>query len=97
MHRVWNVRTDRLLELLLLLLLLLLLKLLLGAIVVRWGWHRSRGGHGISGVRVHSSSEIRVGQCFGGGDALRGIKLQQAFQEVDRCGMVSIRSSRVAR
>ena len=60
MHGVWNVRAGRLLDLLLLLL-LLLLELLLGAIVVCCGWHRSGGRHGISSVRVHRSSEVRVG------------------------------------
>ena len=74
MHRVLNV-SGRLLDLLLLLLLLLLLELLLSAIVVCWWRHRSGGGYGISGVRVHRSSKIRMGQCFGGGDALGGVKL----------------------
>jgi hypothetical protein len=80
MHRVLDVRGGRWLDLLLLLLLLLLLELLLSAIVVCCRRHRGRGGHGISGVRVHISSEIRVGQCFGGGDALGRVKLQQALQ-----------------
>jgi len=74
MHGVLDVRGGWLLELLLLL--LLLLELLLGAIVVRWWRHRSWGRHGISGVRVHGSSEIGMGQCFGGSDALGGVKLQ---------------------
>ena len=73
MHRV--LEAGRLLDLLLLLLLLLLLELLLGAIIVGWRRHRSGSGHGmgrdgISGVRVHRSGKIRMGQCFCSGDAL---------------------------
>jgi len=80
MHGVLGIRSGRLLDLLLLLLLLLLLKLLLGAIVV-CRRHRSWGG--ISGVRVHRSSKIGMGQCFRGSDALGWVKLQQALQQVD--------------
>ena len=97
MQRVLDVRSGRLLDLLLLLLLLLLLELLLGAVVVRWWRHRGRVGHGISGVRVHRSSEIWVGKCFGGGDAFRGVKLQQAFQQVNCCGLISVWRSRNTR
>ena len=87
MHGVLDVRSGRLLDLLLLLLLLLLLKLLLGAVVV-CRRHRSRSG--ISGVRVHRSGEIGMGQCFGGSDALGWVKLQQALQQVDCWVLISI-------
>jgi len=65
-----RLHVDGVLNVDLLLLLLLLLEVLLGAIVVCWRRHRSGGGHGISGARIHRSSEIRMGQCFGGGDTL---------------------------
>jgi len=75
MHGVLDVRSGRLLDLLLLLLLLLLLELLLGAVVICWWLHRGRGGHRVSGSRVHGSSEIGMGQCLGGSDALGRVKL----------------------
>ena len=74
MHGVLDVRGGRLLDLLLLLL-LLLLELLLSAIVVCRRRHGSGGRYGISGVRVHGSSEVWMGKRFGGGDALGGVKL----------------------
>lgn len=79
------------------LLLLLLLLLRLGAVGVCWRRHSSGSGHGIASVRVRRGSEIRMGKCFSGGDTLGGVKLQQAFQEVDRCGPISIQRLRVAR
>jgi len=79
----------------LLLLLLLLLELLLGTIGVGLLWNRHGSGHGITGGRVHRRSEIRMGKRFSGGDTFGGIKLQQTFQQVDCCRLVSIRRSRV--
>ena len=73
MHGVLDVSGGRLRDLLLLL--LLLLELLLSAIVVCWRRHRSGSRHGISGVRIHRSGEIRVGQRFGGSDAFGGVEL----------------------
>ena len=79
----------------LLLLLLLLLELLLGAIGIGWLWNRIGSGYGITRGRVHGRSEIRMGKRFSGGDTFGGIKLQQTFQQVNCCRLVSIRRSRI--
>lgn len=78
MRHSLTVSDGRRLDLWLLLWRLLLRDLLLGAIIIVCRRHGSGGG--ISGVRVHRRSEIRMGECFGGGDAFGRIKLQETFQ-----------------
>lgn len=47
-------------------------------------------------VRVRNScSEVGMGKCFCGSDTLGGIELQKAFQQINRCGPISIERSRI--